>query len=130
GPILGMPIRHSGGHSHWSGKVRPGEIWLKAFGRSAIAGHEARQDKLESPCPTCSSAFFSIRRTLAVALNSSSFEGAAHRGSVLFRCERTYFRGVTLQPKINTLEGRLTKQCWLLFLQPAKDREHIGLAAA
>jgi len=23
GPIFGMPIRHSGGHSHWSGKVRP-----------------------------------------------------------------------------------------------------------
>jgi hypothetical protein len=62
---------------------------------------------------------------LAKALNISSFEGSAHRGSMLFRWERTYLRGVTLLPKVNTLEGRLTKQCWMLFLQHAKHGEHI-----
>jgi hypothetical protein len=66
---------------------------------------------------------------LADALNISSFEGPAHRGSILFRGERTDSRGVSLRPEINTLEGRLTKQGWLFFLQLAKNREHIGFAA-
>src|SRR5262249_35022933 len=101
GPIFGMPIRASGARSHSSGKVRPGEIWLVRLEHCWL---RSKQDELQSPCPTCSSACYSIRRTLAEALNISSFEGAAHRGSVLFRCERTYLRGVTLQPKINTLE--------------------------
>jgi len=66
---------------------------------------------------------------VAKASNISSLENSAHRRSILFRCERTYLRGVTLQPKINPLESRLTKQCWLLFLQLAKNREYVSLGA-
>jgi hypothetical protein len=36
---------------------------------------------------------------------------------------------VTLRAMINAAESCLTKQRWLLLLQPAKNREHISLAA-
>jgi hypothetical protein len=63
------------------------------------------------------------------ASDISGCEGQARRGSILFRCERTYSCAVTLRAKINAAESCLTKQRWLLLLQPAKNREHIGLAA-
>src|SRR6516225_10178239 len=63
------------------------------------------------------------------ASDISGCEGQARRGSILFRCERTYSCAVTLRAEINAAESCLTKQRWLLLLQPAKNREHIGLAA-
>jgi hypothetical protein len=123
-PIFGMPIQASGAHSHSSGKVRPGEIWLKACDRSAIA---ARLPDLFVGLSFNPTQIHPL--PLAGALNISSFENSARRGSILFRCERTYSCAVTLRAKINAAESCLTKQCWLLLLQPAKNREYIGLAA-
>ena len=99
------------------------------------------------PGPERNRCLSSVR--LADALNICSFESAAHRGSILFRCEGTYLCGETLRPTINIntrwrcdigrraaervltkgLEGRLAKQCWLLLLQPAKNREYLSFAA-
>jgi len=69
------------------------------------------------------------RANASKASDISGCEGLARRGSILFRCERTYSCAVTLRAKINAAESCLTKQRWLLLLQPAKNREHISLAA-
>jgi hypothetical protein len=63
------------------------------------------------------------------ALNISGCEGQARRGSILFRCKRTYSCAVSPRARINATEIRLAKQLRLLLLQPAKSREHIPLAA-
>jgi hypothetical protein len=72
---------------------------------------------------------FVTRANASKASDISGCEGLARRGSILFRCKRTYSCAVTLRAKINAAESCLTKQRWLLLLQPAKNSEHIGLAA-
>ena len=52
--------------------------------------------------PDCNRCLFPLR--FAEALNIRSFEGSAHRCSILLRCEKIYLPGVTLLPTINT--------CW------------------
>jgi hypothetical protein len=50
---------------------------------------------------------FRLVEPRAIHPETSGFESQAERGSMPFRCERTY--GVTLQAKINAAESRLTK---------------------